>query len=152
MFLLGINLYRPIYCYMNIWTYKTKWKEKMKRKNRVSACKQKHFILASCILFLNIWMWVSFKNKEINNILNKKLKKDYEWIQNDNQNVDGVDQHPKAWQSLLPLHWLTFYSITLQFWCCFMSDDCVRLHVEASVVLVSSSLVFFWKFCTEDVY
>ncbi len=35
------------------------------------------------------------------------------WIQNDNQNVDGVDQHPKAWQSLLPLHWLTFYSITL---------------------------------------
>ncbi len=21
------------------------------------------------------------------------------WIQNDNENVDGVDQHPKAWQS-----------------------------------------------------
>ncbi len=35
------------------------------------------------------------------------------WIQNDNQNVDGVDQHPKAWQSLLPLRWSTFYSITL---------------------------------------
>ncbi len=33
-----------------------------------------------------------------------------------------------------------------------MSDDRVRLHVEASVVLVSSSLVFLWKFCTEDVY
>ncbi len=23
------------------------------------------------------------------------------WIQNDNQNIDGVDQQPKAWQSLL---------------------------------------------------
>ncbi len=35
------------------------------------------------------------------------------WIQNDNQNVDGVDQHHKAWQSLLPFHWSTFYSIML---------------------------------------
>ncbi len=34
------------------------------------------------------------------------------WIQNDNQNI-GVD-HPKAWQSLLPLHCSTFYSITLR--------------------------------------
>ncbi len=32
-----------------------------------------------------------------------------------------------------------------------MSDDLVRLHVEVSVVSVSSSLVFF-LFCTEDVY
>ncbi len=55
--------------------------QNIQRKNRVSACKQKHFILASCILFLNTWMWISFinkKNKEINNILNQKLKKDYE--------------------------------------------------------------------------
>ncbi len=35
------------------------------------------------------------------------------WIQNDNQNVDGVDQHPQAWQSLLPLHCSVFYSIML---------------------------------------
>ncbi len=34
-------------------------------------------------------------------------------IQNDNQNIDGVDQHPEAGQSLLPLHWSTFYSIML---------------------------------------
>ncbi len=33
-----------------------------------------------------------------------------------------------------------------------MTDDRVRLHMEASVVSVSSSLVLFWKFCTEDVY
>ncbi len=45
------------------------------------------------------------------------------WIQNDNQNVDGVDQHPKAWQSLLPLHWSTFYSITLH------SFDAVLCHM-----------------------
>ncbi len=29
--------------------------------------------------------------------MNKKLKKTMNLIQNDNQNVDGVDQHPKAW-------------------------------------------------------
>ncbi len=47
--------------------------------------------------FLNTWMWVSFinKNKEINNILNKKLKKDMNWIQNDNQNVDELINTPK---------------------------------------------------------
>ncbi len=39
-----------------------------------------------------------------------------------------------------------------QFWCRFMSDDRVWLHVEASVVSVSSSLVFLGKFCTVDVY
>ncbi len=68
------------------------------------------------------------------------------WIQNDNQNVDAVDQHPKAWQSLLPLHWSIFYSITLY------SFDVVlclmivfRLYVEA-LVSVSSSLMFFGKF------
>ncbi len=33
-----------------------------------------------------------------------------------------------------------------------MSDDRVRLQVEVSVVSFSSSLVFLWKFCTEDVY
>ncbi len=32
-----------------------------------------------------------------------------------------------------------------------MSDDHVRLHVEVSVVSVSSSLVLFWKSCKEDV-
>ncbi len=55
------------------------------------------------------------------------------WIQNDNQNVDGVDQHPKAWQSLyLFIGDILFHNVT-QFWCCFMSDDRARLHVEASV-------------------
>ncbi len=33
-----------------------------------------------------------------------------------------------------------------------MSDDHIRLLVETSVVLVSSSLVLFCKFCTVDVY
>ncbi len=70
------------------------------------------------------------------------------WIQNDNQNVDGVDQHPIITSSLVDI---LFHNVT-QFWCCFISDDHVRLHVEVSVVSVSSSLVFFWKFCTEDVY
>ncbi len=64
--------------------------------------------------FLNTWMWVSFIKKQINHILNKKLKKTMHSIQNDNQNIDGVNQHPKAQQSLLPLHWSTFYSIRLQ--------------------------------------
>ncbi len=64
------------------------------------------------------------------------------WIQNDNQNVDGVNQLLKAWQSLLPFLWSTFYNVT-PFWCCFMSDDHVRLHVEASIVSASSSLVVY---------
>ncbi len=64
-------------------------------------------------------------------------------IQNENQNVDGVDQHPKAWQSLLPLHWSTFYSITLH-----GVDAVLRLmtvldYTWKYVVLVSSSLVLF---------
>ncbi len=75
------------------------------------------------------------------------------WIQNDNQNVDESINTPK-----LDSHYylfigdILFHSVT-QFWCCFMSDDRVRLHVEASVVSVSSSLVFFGgnsvqKMCT----
>ncbi len=36
---------------------------------------------------------------------------------------------------------ILFHNVT-QFWCSFMSDDRVRLHVEASVISVSSSLVF----------
>ncbi len=55
--------------------------QNIKSKNWVSACKQKYFILASCILFikhLNVGKFHKLKNKEINNILNKKLKKDYE--------------------------------------------------------------------------
>ncbi len=67
------------------------------------------------------------------------------WIQNDNQNINGVDQHPKAWQALFPFNLLTFYSIKLYIF------DSVRLHVEAYLVSVSSSLVLFWEFCTEDV-
>ncbi len=35
------------------------------------------------------------------------------WIQNENQNVDEVDQHPKARPTWLPLHWSTYYSIML---------------------------------------
>ncbi len=45
-----------------------------------------------------------------------------------------------------------FINNVTQFWCCFMSEDRVRLLVEASVVSVSSSLVFLWKFYSEDVY
>ncbi len=70
------------------------------------------------------------------------------WIQNDNQNVDLKSLTVIITSSLINI---LFHNVT-QFWCCFMSDDRVRLHVEASVVSVSSSLVFFWKFCTEDVY
>ncbi len=123
--------------------------QNIQRKNRVSACKQKHFILASCILFLDTWMWVSFiRNKEINNIWTKSRKKTMNWIQNDNQNVDGVDQHPKASQSLLPLHWSTFYSITLHSFdavlCQMIMLDYMWKHLlflfHKSVV--SSSLVF----------
>ncbi len=63
---------------MKIWTFCTS-----KRKNRVSACKQLHFILASCIPIykhLNVGQFYKYKKikNEINNILNKKLKKDYE--------------------------------------------------------------------------
>ncbi len=47
---------------------------------------------------------------------------------------------------------ILFHNVT-QFRCCFMSDDRVRLHAEASVVQFSSSIVFFFgnsvqKMCT----
>ncbi len=75
------------------------------------------------------------------------------WIQNDNQNVDGVDQHPKAWQSLLPFHWSTFYSITLHSFdavlCLMIVLDYMWKHLLFRVLL---HLCFFWKFCTEDEY
>ncbi len=70
------------------------------------------------------------------------------WIQNDYQNV--VNQHPKAWQSYyIVICDILFHNATVSMlfyvrWSC--------LYVEASVVSVSSSLVFLWKFCTEDVY
>ena len=42
-------------------------------------------------------MWVSFINKiKKSHFEQKAEKKTMNWIQNDNQNVDGVDQHPKA--------------------------------------------------------
>ncbi len=74
------------------------------------------------------------------------------WIQNDNQNVDGVDQHPKAWQSLLPLHWLTFYSITLHSF-----DAVLFLMIVLDYMWKHlSSLVFFvnsvQKMCTSAPY
>ncbi len=129
---------------MNIWTYKTS------KERTVSPCKWKQFIIASCILFffehLNVGKFHKYK---INKHFDKKAeKKSMNWIQINKQNVDRVNQHPKAWPSLLPLHWSTFYSIVTQFWCCFLSYYRFRLHVEASVVSVSSSLVFFLcKYC-----
>ncbi len=54
------------------------------------------------------------------------------WIQNDNQNIDEADQHPKAWQSLLPLHWSTFYSITL--------------HSFDAVLCLMIVLDYMWKY------
>ncbi len=137
------------------------------------------------------------KNKEINNILNKKLKKD--WITFIRrfypkrltvhsgytffcQYVCSLGIEPTTFcaANAMLYHWATgtgdrnrigfrmiinrrwsrstpqsltviitsslvdilLHNVT-QFWCCFMSDDRVRLHVEASVVSVSSSLVFF---------
>ncbi len=74
------------------------------------------------------------------------------WIQNDNQNVDeSINTQSLTVIITSSLVDILFCNVT-QFWCCFMSDDHVRFHVEASVVLVSSSLVLFWKFCTEDMY
>ncbi len=78
------------------------------------------------------------------------------WIQNDHQNVDGVDQHQSLTVIITSsLVDILFHNVT-QFWCCFMSDDRVRLHVKASVVSVSSSLVFFGnsvqKMCTSAPY
>ncbi len=74
-------------------------------------------------------MCVSFINKEINYILNKKTM----------NCIQNGDQHHKAWHSLFILFIGGILFITLH---SFMSDDGVRLHVEASVVSVSSSLVF----------
>ncbi len=42
---------------------------------------------------LNVGKFHKERNKQH---FDKKLKKRLSWIQNDNQNVDGVDQHPKA--------------------------------------------------------
>ncbi len=67
------------------------------------------------------------------------------WIQNDNQNIDGVDQHPKAWRSLLHLQWLTFYSITLH------SFDAV-LTGGSYCCFGFFFTCFFFLFCPEDVY
>ncbi len=73
------------------------------------------------------------------------------WIQNDNQNVDeSINTQSLTVIITSSLVDILFHNAT-QFWCCCMSDDRVRLCVEASVVSFSSSLVF-WKFCTEDVY
>ncbi len=134
-----------LYEYLNI--------QNIQRKNRVSACKQKHFILASCILFLNTWMGKSRvkKKKKKKTFWTKSWKKTMNWIQNDNQNVDGVDQHPKAWQLLLPLHWSTFYSITLH---SFDAVLCLMMVLScASICCFFFFFTFvFWKFCTEYVY
>ncbi len=109
-----------------------------------TGCLQTNILYSSFMhYFINSWMWVSFINKEINNILNNKLI----WL----NDVDGVDQQPEAWHSLLPLHWSYFIHNVTQLWCCFMSDDGVRLHVEASVDSVSFSLVFE-KMCTSAPY
>ncbi len=70
------------------------------------------------------------------------------WIQNDNQNVDGVDQHPKAWAYYyLFIGDILFHNVT-QFWCCFMSDDRVRLHVEVSIDYFLLHLCYF-KYISE---
>ncbi len=72
------------------------------------------------------------------------------WIQNDNQNVDESINTPKLDNYYLFIGRLFIHNVTVLM--LFISDDRVRLHVETSVVLVSSSLVFFCKFFTEDVY
>ncbi len=55
------------------------------------------------------------------------------WIQNDNQNVDDSINTPK-----LDSHYylfigdILFHNVT-QFWCCFMSDERVRLGYTRDV-------------------
>ncbi len=62
-------------------------------------------------------------------------------IQNDNQNVDGVDQHPK-----LDTHYYLFIGdilfITLHSFDAVLCLMMCLITCEASVVSVSSSLVF----------
>ncbi len=74
-------------------------------------------------------MWVSFIKKKKK--LNKKLKKKtMNWIQNDNQNVEGVNTPKLDSHYYLFIGDILFHNVT-QFWCCFMSDDGVRWDVEA---------------------
>ncbi len=85
-------------------------------------------------------MWVSL----IRNKQHFEQKADMNMIQNDNKNVDGVDQHHKAWQSLLPLHWWYYcIFITLHSFDAVLCLMMCLITCEASVVSVSSSLVFF---------
>ncbi len=56
---------------------------------------------------LNVGKFHKLKLRNKHNF-EQEAEKTMIWIQNDNQNIDGVDQHPKAWQSLLPLHWWQF--------------------------------------------
>ncbi len=53
------------------------------------------------------------------------------WIQNDNQNVDGVDQHPKAWH-IITSSLVTFYSITF--------------HSFDTVLCLMIMLDYMWKY------
>ncbi len=61
------------------------------------------------------------------------------WIQNDNQNVDLKSLTVIITSSLINI---LFHNVT-QFWCCFMSDDRVRLYVEACCFGFFFTCVFF---------
>ncbi len=68
------------------------------------------------------------------------------WIQNDNQDEDGVYQHSKAWQSLLTLRWLTFYSIMLH------SFDAVLCQMIVLDYMWKHLLFIFLLHCTEEAW
>ncbi len=95
-------------------------------------------------------MWVSFiRNKEINNILNKKPD-------NDNQNVDGVDQHPKVWQSLLALHQWYFirYTVLMLFyvrWSCWITRGRI-CHGNIGFFFTCVFLEILSRLCTSAPY
>ncbi len=71
------------------------------------------------------------------------------WIQNDNQNIDGADQHPKTWVIITSsLVDILFHNVT-QFWYCFMSDDRVRLwkHLLFLFLLYLCFLEILYRRC-----
>ncbi len=118
---------------MNSLTYKTS-KEKTK---------QNTFILASCIIFLNTWMWVSFtRNKQH---FEQKAKKNYEL----DSERRWSRSTPQSLTVIITSSLVIFYSITLH------SCDavlCQMIVLDYMWKYLLFLFLVFFLFCSEDVY
>ncbi len=105
-------------------------KQNIKRKSRVSFFKTFYSsFMHSFFIYTNVG-----KCHKKKYLLNKKLQKG---LLVGFRMISKTDHHLKAWQSLLPLHWLTFHTITLH------SFDAILY-----IMIVSDYQLFFGFFFT----